>query len=129
MTQRNMLVRGVSRRRLIRSAVGAGTALASGIAAPPILAQANKPIRLGNINTYTGGLAYAGQANWNAANLYFDSIDWTVAGRKIEIIKEDDQFNPQSWLAESEETGRERSRSIWCSASRPATSRLPCSTT
>ena len=98
MTQRNMLVRSVSRRRLIRSAVGAGTALASGIAAPPILAQANKPIRLGNINTYTGGLAYAGQANWNAANLYFDSINWTVAGRKIEIIKEDDQFNPQVGL-------------------------------
>ncbi|MGA8358518.1 MAG: ABC transporter substrate-binding protein, partial [Xanthobacteraceae bacterium] len=98
MTQRNMLVRSVSRRGLIRSAVGAGTALASGIAAPPILAQADKPIRLGNINTYTGGLAYAGQANWNAANLYFDSINWTVAGRKIEIIKEDDQFNPQVGL-------------------------------
>ena len=31
-------------------------------------------------------------------NLYFDSIDWTVAGRKIEIIKEDDQFNPQIGL-------------------------------
>ena len=31
-------------------------------------------------------------------NLYFDSINWTVAGRKIEIIKEDDQFNPQVGL-------------------------------
>jgi len=31
-------------------------------------------------------------------NLYFDSIGWTVAGRKIEIIKEDDQFNPQIGL-------------------------------
>ena len=30
--------------------------------------------------------------------LYFDSINWTVAGRKIEIIKEDDQFNPQVGL-------------------------------
>jgi branched-chain amino acid transport system substrate-binding protein len=92
------LGRGVSRRKLIKSAAGVGAALASGVAAPPILAQANKPIRLGNINTFTGGLAYAGEAHWNATNLYFDSIDWTVAGRKIEIIKEDDQFNPQIGL-------------------------------
>ena len=89
---------GVSRRTLIKSAAGAGAAVASGVAAPPILAQVNTPIRLGNINTYTGGLAYAGQANWNALSLYFDSVNWTVAGRKIEIIKEDDQFNPQIGL-------------------------------
>ena len=38
------------------------------------------------------------EANLNAMNLYFDSINWTVAGRKIEIIKEDDQFNPQVGL-------------------------------
>ena len=28
----------------------------------------------------------------------FDSVGWTVGGRKIEIIKEDDQFNPQVGL-------------------------------
>src|ERR1700693_2150107 len=38
-------------------------------------------------------LAYAGENNLNGMNLYFDSISWTVAGRKIEVIKEDDQFN------------------------------------
>ena len=89
---------GVSRRTLIRNAAGAGATLASGIAAPAVLAQVNKPIRLGNISSYTGGLAYSGQANWNAVQLYFDSINWTVAGRKIEIIKEDDQFSPQVGL-------------------------------
>jgi branched-chain amino acid transport system substrate-binding protein len=56
------------------------------------------PIRIGNINTYTGGLAYAGEANFNGMSLYLDSINWTVAGRKIEIVKEDDQFNPQVGL-------------------------------
>src|SRR5256886_16717668 len=30
--------------------------------------------------------------------LYFDSINWTIAGRKVEIVKEDDQFNPQVGL-------------------------------
>src|ERR1700734_2809445 len=98
MKKQNSPARRFSRRIFMRNSAGAGAALVSGLAAPPILAQVNKPIRLGNINTYTGGLAYAGQANWNAANLYFDSINWTVAGRKIEIIKEDDQFNPQVGL-------------------------------
>ncbi len=76
----------------------AGVALSSNLAAPPILAQTRAPIRLGNINSYTGGLAYAGQTNWDATALYFDSINWTIAGRKVEIIKEDDQFNPQIGL-------------------------------
>lgn len=94
MTKQSPRGRGVSRRTLIR----AGAAAASAVAAPSILAQVNKPIRLGNINTYTGGLAYSGQANWNGVSLYFDSVDWAIAGRKIEIIKEDDQFNPQVGL-------------------------------
>jgi branched-chain amino acid transport system substrate-binding protein len=86
----------LSRRRFLASS--AGIALSSNLAAPAILAQTRAPIRLGNINTYTGGLAYAGETNFNAASLYFDSINWTIAGRKVEIIKEDDQFNPQIGL-------------------------------
>jgi branched-chain amino acid transport system substrate-binding protein len=86
----------LSRRRFLAST--AGVALSSNLAAPAILAQTRAPIRLGNINTYTGGLAYAGETNFNAASLYFDSINWTIAGRKVEIIKEDDQFNPQIGL-------------------------------
>ncbi len=98
MKKQNPTARRVSRRSFIKHSAGAGAALASSLAAPVVLAQVNKPIRLGNLNTFTGGLAYAGEANWNATNLYFDSINWTVAGRKIEIIKEDDQFNPQIGL-------------------------------
>jgi branched-chain amino acid transport system substrate-binding protein len=88
----------VSRRRFIKSSVGAGTTLATTLAAPYVLAQATAPIRIGNINSYTGGLAYAGENNLNGMSLYFDSIDWTIAGRKIELVKEDDQFNPQIGL-------------------------------
>src|SRR5215469_7904833 len=95
---RNPLARQVSRRTFVKSSAGAGAALASTLAAPAVLAQANAPIRIGFLNTFTGGLAYAGQAHSNGVNLYFDSINWTVAGRKIELIKEDDQFNPQVGL-------------------------------
>ena len=91
-------VRRLSRRTFMKSSVGAGAALVSTLAAPPILAQANAPIRIGNLNSYTGGIAYAAENNLNGMNLYFDSINWTIAGRKIEIIKEDDQFNPQLGL-------------------------------
>ena len=43
-------------------------------------AASDTPIRIGNINSYTGGLAYAGENNLNGMNLYFDSVGWTVAG-------------------------------------------------
>ena len=77
-------VRRLSRRTFMKSSAGAGAALVSTLAAPPILAQANAPIRIGNLNSYTGGIAYAAENNLNGMNLYFDSINWTVAGRKID---------------------------------------------
>jgi branched-chain amino acid transport system substrate-binding protein len=98
MKKQNSLAGRISRRTLMKNSVGAGAALTSTLAARHVLAQATGPIRIGNINSYTGGLAYAGENNLNGMNLYFDSINWTVAGRKIELIKEDDQFNPQIGL-------------------------------
>jgi len=77
---------------------GAGAALASNLAAPGLLAQTRAPIKLGNLNSFTGAIAYAAENNLNGMNLFFDSVGWTVGGRKIEIIKEDDQFNPQVGL-------------------------------
>jgi branched-chain amino acid transport system substrate-binding protein len=96
--KRQNAVSRLSRRAFMQGSAGAGAVLASALAAPRVLAQSNAPIRIGNINSYTGGLAYAGENNLNGMNLYFDSINWTVAGRKIELIKEDDQFNPQIGL-------------------------------
>src|SRR5580658_1851802 len=98
MKKQNSQANRFSRRIFMRTSAGAGAALVSALAAPRLLAQANAPIRIGNINSYTGGLAYAGEANLNGLSLYFDSVNWTVAGRKIELIKEDDQFNPQIGL-------------------------------
>ena len=89
---------GISRRTFVSGAAGAGAVLASNLAAPAVLAQTEKPVRIGVLNSFTGGLAYAGENNLNGMSLYFDSINWTVGGRKIELIKEDDQFNPQIGL-------------------------------
>src|SRR5689334_24702640 len=96
MKKQGSLATRVSRRTFMT--VSAGAVLASNVAAPAILAQTRAPIRLGHLNSFTGGIAYAAEISLNAMNLYFDSINWTVAGRKIEVIKEDDQFNPQVGL-------------------------------
>ena len=88
----------LSRRTFVKHSAAAGAALTSNLAAPALLAQSKAPIRLGHLNSFTGGIAYAAEISLNAMNLYFDSINWTVAGRKIELIKEDDQFNPQVGL-------------------------------
>jgi branched-chain amino acid transport system substrate-binding protein len=91
--------KGISRRRFVANSAKAGAAmLASSVAAPALLAASTKPIRIGVINSFTGGLAYAGDNNLNSMMLYFDSIGNTIAGRKIEILKEDDQLNPQVGL-------------------------------
>src|SRR3954453_10321424 len=98
MTRQHPFAARVSRRAFIKNSTAAGVALASNVAAPALLAQTRAPIRLGHLNSFTGGIAYAAEISLNAMNLYFDSINWTVAGRKIEVIKEDDQFNPQVGL-------------------------------
>jgi len=98
MTKSRASALSISRRKFMAGTGVAGAALASNLAAPGILAQTRAPIRLGNLNSFTGAIAYAAEANLNAMNLYFDSIGWTIAGRKVEIVKEDDQFNPQVGL-------------------------------
>jgi branched-chain amino acid transport system substrate-binding protein len=95
MTQRKQLRRipsGQTRRRVLQ---GAGAAVISG---PAVLAQTLKPIRLGILNSFTGALSYNANDNVKGMSLYFDSVGWNIAGRKIELIKEDDQFNAQIGL-------------------------------
>lgn len=77
---------GTSRRGFIKHASAA---------APAILAQTRAPIRICILNGFSGALAYNSDHNFDAMNFYFDSIGRSVVGRKIELIKEDDQANPQ----------------------------------
>jgi branched-chain amino acid transport system substrate-binding protein len=96
MTTSSATSRPISRRKFMAGTAGA--ALASSLAAPVVLAQTRGPLRLGNLNSFTGAIAYAAENNLNGMNLYLDSVGGTIAGRKVEIIKEDDQFNPQVGL-------------------------------
>jgi len=89
---------GVSRRAFLAGTAGTGAAAAVSVAAPAVLAQTRAPLRLGILNSFTGAIAYAAENNVNGMTMYLDGINWTIAGRKVELIKEDDQFNPQIGL-------------------------------
>src|ERR1035437_2837173 len=87
-----------ARRRFLKGAAATGAALTAGLHAPSILSQTRAPMRIGVLNSFTGVLAPSAETNLNGMQIYFDRIGWTVAGRKIELIKEDDQTNPQIGL-------------------------------
>ena len=91
------MVGAPGRRRFVTGiAAASGTALMG--RAPAILAQSRAPCRIGMLNSFSKVFAALGNANLNAMQMYFDSIGGTVAGRKIEIIREDDEINPQVGL-------------------------------
>ena len=53
------LARDVTRRAFLKNGTGAGAALAASLSAPAVLAQATAPIKIGHLNSFTGGIAYA----------------------------------------------------------------------
>jgi len=98
MTQIKQPASRPTRRRVLSGAAAGGAAFALGFPAPAILAQTGKPIRLGILNSFTGAQSYNAGDNIKGMTLHFDRIGWTIAGRKVEMIKEDDQFNAQIGL-------------------------------
>jgi branched-chain amino acid transport system substrate-binding protein len=88
----------IARRALLRGSAAAGIALSAGLAAPALLAQSTKPVRIGLLNSFSKVFAYLGTSNLNGMNLYFEQIGWTAGGRKIELLREDDEVNPQVGL-------------------------------
>src|SRR3989304_720963 len=75
---------------------GAGTA-AVGVAAGPGGVRGwaqGAPIKIGIVLPYTGVYAVLGESITQAMELVFEREKWTVAGRKIELIKEDDEMKP-----------------------------------
>lgn len=89
---------GFTRRSFIQGAGLAGATAMFGGFAPAVLAQTKKPLKIGALNSYSKVFAALGNANVNGMNVYFNEIGNTIAGRKIEIIKEDDEINPQVGL-------------------------------
>lgn len=55
-------------------------------------------IKIGLLNPLSGYLTAAGTEGNRGAEMFLDEIGWKVAGRQIEVIKEDDEANPKTAL-------------------------------
>jgi branched-chain amino acid transport system substrate-binding protein len=69
----------------------------------PLLSQAAEkgPIKVGFLAPLSGGFAAQGKDMLAALELYLEEIKYQVAGRKIELIAEDDEANPAVGLTKS----------------------------
>jgi branched-chain amino acid transport system substrate-binding protein len=75
--------------------VATGWLLAAGDAA------AQGPIRVGFISPLTGAIAAAGKDMYSGCELYWQESGWQMAGRKVEVILEDNEGNPAVALAKA----------------------------
>ncbi len=89
---------GATRRDVLKTGAAATAAFTGAMSAPAVLAATRTPLKIGLLNTFSGPSASTGDWNWSGVNVYLDQVNGTFAGRKVEILKEDDQFNPQIGL-------------------------------
>ena len=91
----------VTRRRFLATA----SAAAAGAAIGPWVVRAHAqtgPVKIGLVLPYTGVYAVLGESITQAMELVFARENWTVAGRKIEMIKEDDEMKPPVGIRKTE---------------------------
>ncbi len=63
--------------------------------------QAKGPIKIGYISPLSGGMAANGKDMLSGIQLYLEEIGYQAAGRKIELIVEDDEANPATGLTKT----------------------------
>jgi len=88
-----------------RKFLGGATLAAAGTAMGPWVLRAGAqsgPIKIGVVLPYTGVYAVLGESITQAMELVFARESWTVAGRKIEMIKEDDEMKPPVGIRKTE---------------------------
>ena len=83
------------RRSVLRSIFLLSAAI---IAAQLMPAQAADPVRIGFMASLTGLLAPTGKEMQEGFQFYFDQVGGQCGGRKVEIISEDDEGNPNTAL-------------------------------
>ena len=64
-------------------------------------AEAQGPIKIGFISPLTGAIAAAGKDMYSGCELYWQESGWQMAGRKVEVILEDNEGNPAVALAKA----------------------------
>ena len=85
-------------RRVFLKSSGLTLSAAAGIGMPAIGAAQATPIRIGMLAPLSGVVAAGGREMVDGFKMYWDGVGNQVAGRKIEIIVEDDAGNPDTAL-------------------------------
>jgi branched-chain amino acid transport system substrate-binding protein len=83
--------------RLTRRSFLAGASAVAATAVGPWASRSSAqsgPIKIGLLLPYSGVYAVLGESITQGMELVFGRENWTVAGRKIELIKEDDEAKP-----------------------------------
>ena len=91
----------VTRRRFL----GAATMTAASVAVGPWVARSSAqgaPLKIGLVLPYTGVYAVLGESITQGMELVFAREGGSVAGRKIEMIKEDDEMKPPVGVRKTE---------------------------
>jgi branched-chain amino acid transport system substrate-binding protein len=88
----------MDRRRFLKT-TGLALAAGTGVLSAPFVARAqNAPIRIGLMAPQTGVVAAGGREIIDGFSLFWESAGNQAAGRKVEIIVEDDASNPDTAL-------------------------------
>src|SRR4029453_2273683 len=61
-------------------------------------AGAQGPIKIGFISPLTGAISPAGKDMYSGCELYWQESGWQMAGRKVEVVLEDNEGNPATAL-------------------------------
>jgi branched-chain amino acid transport system substrate-binding protein len=88
-----------------RTLLTTGSLAAAGVLAGPWVHRARAqgaPLKVGLVLPYTGVYAVLGESITQGMELVFARENWTVAGRKIELIKEDDEMKPPVGIRKTE---------------------------
>ena len=89
----------MDRRDFLKTSSSAAALAAGTVAMPAVLrAQTGGPIRIGLLSPLTGVLAAGGKELVEGFELWWEQKNKEVAGRKVEIVVEDDASNPDTAL-------------------------------
>jgi branched-chain amino acid transport system substrate-binding protein len=82
-------------RRVLLSGVGASAALSFDARRARVFAQGAGTIKVGVLNTFSKTPGIFGETALRGIEVYLDEHGGKIADRKVELIREDDEFNPQ----------------------------------
>jgi len=79
-------------------ALAALTAVGAALVPP---AQAQGPVKIGFLAPLSGAIAQAGKDMYSGCELYWAQSGWQLAGRKLQVILEDNEGNPATTLTKA----------------------------